>query len=129
MIAWEVTDLPEPDSPTKATVSPGFTLNETSINAGTGLPCSRKSTARLFTSSRLCCCALSAMMKLLGLRPLWGSDFISADYKLFSLIIVQVPLGKLRQTLFQRYLRLVACVRHQRIDIRPGMFDITGLCG
>ena len=38
MIASEVTDFPEPDSPTSASTSPRAMLNETSCAAGNG-PC------------------------------------------------------------------------------------------
>lgn len=41
-IARELTDFPEPDSPTIATVSPWFTEKEISCKTGTRLPSWRK---------------------------------------------------------------------------------------
>ena len=71
MIACEVTDLPEPDSPTSATVSRD-TLKEMSDSAGTGLPCSEKSTASRLTSSNGCDSFVTEMIP----RPIEPGLFI-----------------------------------------------------
>ena len=52
-IALEVTDLPEPDSPTIASVLPLSRSNEISLTALTVPPCVRKETFRFLTSNIL----------------------------------------------------------------------------
>ena len=52
MIASEVTDLPEPDSPTTARVSPRSTLNEMSFDACTKPSSVGKLTVRFLTSRK-----------------------------------------------------------------------------
>ncbi len=48
MIAWAQTDLPEPDSPTRATVLPCGTRKETPRTAGITMPSRTKSTFEIF---------------------------------------------------------------------------------
>ncbi len=52
MIAWAQTDFPEPDSPTRATVLPAGTRNETPRTAFSVAPSSAKSTCRFLTVNR-----------------------------------------------------------------------------
>ncbi len=47
MAAVEVTDLPDPDSPTSATTSPGLTASESPLTACTSGPAVSKVTCRL----------------------------------------------------------------------------------
>ena len=51
MIACAVTDLPEPDSPTSASVEPGAMLKDMRSSAGTIVPRLSKSIDRSWTSS------------------------------------------------------------------------------
>ncbi len=53
MMAWLHTDLPEPDSPTSASVPPGGRLNETWSTARNVPSWTPKSTVRFSTRSRL----------------------------------------------------------------------------
>jgi hypothetical protein len=52
MIAWLQTDLPEPDSPTSATVAPGLTRNDTPSTAWIAPSWTRKSILRSRTCRR-----------------------------------------------------------------------------
>ena len=52
MIAWDTTDLPEPDSPTSATVEPGRTRNDTPLTASMAPPWTSKVTAKSRTCNR-----------------------------------------------------------------------------
>ncbi len=67
MIDSEVTLLPEPDSPTIATVSPGMTLKEMSFTTVRHSPSARKDVVRLETertgaASGFVCCAAMVVM-------------------------------------------------------------------
>ena len=53
MIACAVTDLPEPDSPTSATVEPSRTRNDKRSSTGARVPRTSNSSDRSLTSSRL----------------------------------------------------------------------------
>ncbi len=52
MIAWETTVLPEPDSPTSATVPPSGILKDVPRTASTMPPCTWKLTCRSLISRR-----------------------------------------------------------------------------
>ncbi len=52
MIDCAITDLPEPDSPTSATVEPGLMRNDTPLTATVWPPSRENSTLRSFTFTR-----------------------------------------------------------------------------
>lgn len=53
MTAWEMTDLPEPDSPTRATTEPGLMRKSTPLTTSIGSPCRSKAMRRSLIVSRL----------------------------------------------------------------------------
>ena len=67
MMVWLITDLPEPDSPTSATVPPCGTRNDTPLTASIWPPSTLKETARSSTRNRS---VIAASRRGLGWRCL-----------------------------------------------------------
>ena len=87
MIAWEMTDLPEPDSPTRATVPPSGTRKLTPSTARiTPWRSSRNSIARSRTLRR------SSLTLVAGLGGGFGDEVQGAQVGQGHRIEIQLPL-------------------------------------